>query len=145
MGQSGVTAPNGQPVAAAHTVSEKVAPKVAAHALTRPAAIGGIADAADRPVTAAAQEAAVVAKAGPAMTDESVARWVQLPQQRSKGRAAQDTPSAEQPWQVGAVLHCPVLCPALLCHADDTLLGMPCLRFTVSMQASSLPMMTCRC
>ncbi|KAL3144204.1 hypothetical protein ABBQ32_003985 [Trebouxia sp. C0010 RCD-2024] len=41
-----------------------------------------------------------VAEAGPAVAEEDISRWIQLPRQGSRGRAAHGVPSAEEPWQV---------------------------------------------
>lgn len=58
-----------------------------------------------------------VAEAGPAVAEEDISRWIQLPRQGSRGRAAHGVPSAEEPWQVQtgcAMLWC-------LCCAFDLL------------------------
>ena len=64
--------------------------------------------------------AAAAVKDRPAVTEEDISKWIQLPRQGSKGRGTCGAPSAEEPWQVGslsgtAALSCAVLC----CAARD--------------------------
>ena len=56
------------------------------------------------------QAAATVEASRPAVAEEDISKWIQLPRQGSKGRAAHKAPSAEEPWQVQSVLCCAVLC-----------------------------------
>ena len=36
----------------------------------------------------------------PAVTEEDISKWIQLPRQGSRSRASRGVPSAEEPWQV---------------------------------------------
>ena len=85
------TAPTGSE-AAGHGVDGDAAP-VGSKEATDAGAVAGADSAPEQQIGAAA--------AGSMLTDESVAKWVQLPQHRAKGRAAHGQASAEEPWQVG--------------------------------------------
>ena len=60
-------------------------------------------------VTPGQEQPAGTAVASPAVSEEDITRWIQLPQ-RAKGRSGHGPPSAEQPWQVW------LCCAALLCQ-----------------------------
>lgn len=49
---------------------------------------------------AVAEARLLVTEVRPVVAEEDISRWIQLPRQGSKGRAARGASSPEEPWQV---------------------------------------------